>query len=118
LSQAPMYLRNTRYGEGVQELVDSNTEVGQQPVETYGDDLGMGKTAENVAERFNISREDQDEFALESQRKAKEAIKKGYFEKEIVPIKVEQRKNFFIFDRDEHTRETSLEKLANLNPYL
>lgn len=116
LSQAPMYLKNTRYGEGIQELVDSNTEVGQQPVEKYGDDLGMGQTAENVAERFDISREDQDKFSLESQRKAREAIEKGYFEKEIVPITVKQRKNSFIFDRDEHPRETSLEKLANLKP--
>ncbi len=58
LSRAPIYLRNSRFGEGNPYLVDSNLENGQQPTEMYGKDLGMGMTAENVAKQYGISRED------------------------------------------------------------
>ncbi|WP_370543278.1 beta-ketoacyl synthase N-terminal-like domain-containing protein [Geomicrobium sp. JCM 19055] len=116
LSQAPIYLRNSRYGEGNPHLVDSNLEAGQQPQEMYGKDLGMGMTAENVAEQYKVSREDQDAFALESQRRAKDAIESGRFKDEIIPIEVKERKRSFTFDVDEHPRETTLEKLASLRP--
>lgn len=56
MSKAPIYLRNSRFGEGNPYIIDSNLENGQQPVELYGKDLGMGMTAENVAERYGISR--------------------------------------------------------------
>lgn len=55
MSRAPFYLRGVRFGAGQPYLVDSNTEAGQQPNEIYGDQLGMGITAENVAEKYNIS---------------------------------------------------------------
>jgi acetyl-CoA C-acetyltransferase len=116
MSRAPFYLRNARFGEGNPVLVDSNTEAAQQPTEIYGNNLGMGMTAENVAERYHVSREDQDAFALESQRRAKKAIEAGKFKDEIVPIEVKSRKKSFIFDTDEHPRETSLEQLAALKP--
>ncbi|QQK77428.1 thiolase family protein [Salicibibacter cibarius] len=116
MSQAPMYLRNTRYGEGVQKLVDSNLEAGQQPMDIYGDKLGMGATAENVADRYEISREDQDAFAFESQEKAKRALENETFADEIVPVEVKERKRSFTFSVDEHPRETSTEKLASLKP--
>ena len=74
MSRAPIYLRNSRFGEGNPHLVDSNLENGQQPTEVYGKDLGMGITAENVAETYQISREDQDAFAVESQRRAKRRL--------------------------------------------
>lgn len=75
----------------------------------------MTKTAENVAERFNISREEQDAFAVESQRRAAAAIQAGYFKEEIVPVEVKEKKNTFIFDTDEFPRPgTSMEALARL----
>lgn len=117
LSRSPIYLRNSRFGEGNPKLVDSNLENGQQPIEIYGDKLGMGMTAENVAEQYNVSREDQDAFALESQRRADDAIKSGRFKDEIVPVEVKQRKKTIVFDQDEHPRpETTAEILAKLRP--
>ncbi|GAK02730.1 LOW QUALITY PROTEIN: 3-ketoacyl-CoA thiolase [Geomicrobium sp. JCM 19037] len=115
LSQAPIYLRNSRYGEGNPKLVDSNLEAGQQPQEIYGR-TEMGMTAENVAERYAISREDQDAFALESQRRARAAIDAGNFTDEIVPVEVKERKKTFMFAVDEHPRDTTLEKLSALSP--
>jgi acetyl-CoA C-acetyltransferase len=116
LSRTPIYLRNSRYGEGTPLLVDSNLENGHQPMELYGAQLGMGMTAENVAIRYGISREDQDAFALESQKRAAEAIKAGKFKGEIVPVEVVQKKKTIQFDTDEFPRETSMEQLAALKP--
>lgn len=116
MSGAPMYLRNSKFGEGNPYVVDSNLENGQQPVEMYGKDLGMGVTAENVSELYNISREDQDAFALESQQRAKYAWESGYFDSQIVPIEVLTKKESSIFNKDEHMRDTTLEKLAQLKP--
>ncbi len=91
-------------------------------IETY---TPMGITAENVAQRFNISREEQDQFGLESQQKAAAATKEGRFKDEIVPMKVVDRsvgpdnkvvENEFVFDVDEGIRNTSLEALAKLRP--
>ena len=77
----------------------------------------MTRTAENVAERFHISREEQDAFAVESQRRAAAAIAAGYFKEEIVPVEVKERKNSFLFDTDEFPRPgTSMEILAKLKP--
>jgi acetyl-CoA C-acetyltransferase len=116
MSRAPIYLRNSRYGEGNPYLIDSNLENGQQPIEVYGKDLGMGVTAENVAEKYNITREDQDAFALESQNRAKLAIESESFKSQIVPIEIKTRKNTSIFQIDEHPRDTTLEKLTQLKP--
>ena len=116
MSRAPIYLRNTRFGEGNPYLVDSNLENGQQPIEMYGKDLGMGVTAENVAETYHISREDQDAFAMESQKRARLAIETGCFKPQIVPIEIKTRKNTALFHTDEHPRETSYEKLSQLKP--
>jgi acetyl-CoA C-acetyltransferase len=116
MSRAPIYLRNARFGEGNPYTVDSNLENGQQPIEIYGKDLGMGVTAENVAEKYNISREDQDAFALESQKRAKQAWETGSFSSQITPIEVKEKRESFIFTKDEHMRETTLEQLASLKP--
>ncbi|MEO5952786.1 MAG: 3-oxoadipyl-CoA thiolase [Chloroflexia bacterium] len=80
--------------------------------------FSMGETAENVAERWHISREDQDAFAAESQRRATSAIAEGRFRDEITPVIMPQRKGDpIIFDTDEHPRaDTTLEKLAKLKP--
>jgi 3-oxoadipyl-CoA thiolase len=78
----------------------------------------MGETAENVAERWGITRQEQDRFALESQRRAAEAIAAGRFKDEIVPVPIPQRKGEpIVVDTDEHPRpDTTLEKLAKLPP--
>jgi 3-oxoadipyl-CoA thiolase len=80
----------------------------------YGIDA-MPETAENVAEQFNVTREDQDLFALRSQQKTAEAQKQGLFAEEIVAISIPRRKQeALVFDTDEHPRVTTLEKLAAL----
>jgi acetyl-CoA C-acetyltransferase len=77
----------------------------------------MGETAENVAEQWKVSREDQDKFALESQNRYFAAHKAGKFKEEIIPVTVDLGKGkTMVFDTDEHPRETSLEKLATLKP--
>ena len=77
----------------------------------------MGITAENIAEKYNISRKDQDEFAYASQQKAAAAIDAGRFKDEIVPVEVVSRKETVIFDTDEFVnRTTNPEKLAKLRP--
>ena len=119
MSTAPYYLRNARFGyrAGSGMILDPNTESqpGSQPREKYGE-LTMGLTAENLAEKYNISREEQDEFAHRSQVLANAAIKEGRFKEEIVPYEVKEGKSSFIFDTDEHPRLSSPEVLAKLRP--
>jgi 3-oxoadipyl-CoA thiolase len=82
----------------------------------YGDDT-MPSTAENVAQEWQVSREDQDAFAVRSQDKAATAQESGRFAAEIVPVSIPQRKGDpVIVDRDEHPRKTSVEALARLKP--
>jgi len=78
----------------------------------------MGETAENVAERFGISRKDQDKYALESQRRAAAALEAGHFNEQIVPVPVPQPKGeSVLFKRDEHPRpNTTMEDLSKLKP--
>lgn len=119
MSQAPFYLRNARYGFGVgnAEILDSNTESQPraQPIETYGH-ITMGMTAENLAEKYSITREEQDEFALLSQEKAERAISTGLFEDQIIPYPVKMKKGTILFQVDEHPRKTNMEQLARLKP--
>ncbi|MFZ8911877.1 MAG: acetyl-CoA C-acyltransferase family protein [Burkholderiaceae bacterium] len=76
----------------------------------------MGITAENLATKHGLSREDQDAFALESQNRAAKAIAEGRFKDQIVPITISSKKGDVVFDTDEHPRATSLEKLAAMKP--
>ena len=77
----------------------------------------MGMTGELIAEKYNVSREDMDRFALESNNRALKAIREGLFKEEIVPVEIPQKKGDpIIFDTDEGPKETSLEKLAKLPP--
>jgi len=77
----------------------------------------MPETAENVAEEFHVTREEQDRFAAESQRRAKAAQENGRLAAEIVPVSISQRKgDALVVDRDEHPRDTSVEALAKLKP--
>lgn len=119
MSTAPYYIRKARFGyrAGNGEICDPNTESQPraQPIEVYGN-LTMGMTAENLAEKYNISRTEQDEFALRSQENAKRAIEQGLFEEEIVPFEVKKKKEVIEFKVDEHPRETSMEALSKLPP--
>ncbi len=74
----------------------------------------MGVTAENVAKEHQISRQDQDEFALESQKRAANAIEKGYFKSQIAPIEVKVKRDMVAFDTDEHPKSTDIETLGGL----
>ena len=77
----------------------------------------MGETAENVAAKYNVSREDQDAFALRSQQLAEKAIKEGKFKEQIVPVEIPSKKGAIIFDTDEHPRfGTTMESLQKLKP--
>lgn len=119
MSRAPHYLRHERWGDGPLTLVDSNIEAGStaQPASLYGTGLSMPRTAENVAERFQISRQTQDEFAAESQRRASAAIAAGHFKAEILPVEVKEKKRSFLFDTDEFPRpDTTVEVLNKLKP--
>ncbi|RXT08796.1 thiolase family protein [Ammoniphilus sp. CFH 90114] len=102
---------------GAQTLIESFGGPRSAPVSLYGE-LTMGDTAENVAEKFEISREDQDEFALESQRRAIRAIDQGLFKEEIVPVVIPNKKGEpTVFDTDEYPRrDASLESLSKLRP--
>jgi len=117
MSKAPYYLRGARYGYGAGNalLLDSNTESQprSQPYEVYGD-LTMGLTAENLAEKYGITREESDAFALQSQERAFAAIESGRFKDEIVPVEIKQKKATVVFDTDEHPRRSTLEGLAAL----
>lgn len=117
MSNAPYYLRKGRYGylAGNGLLVDPNTESQpcSQPRDVYGE-LTMGMTAENLADKYQISREEQDGFALESQEKADRAIREGSFKSEIIPVPIKKKKEMVLFDTDEHPRLTSPEDLASL----
>lgn len=121
MSTAPFYLRGARFGVGNGNafLCDPNTESQpkSQPESIYGT-FTMIQTADKVAGQFNISREAQDAFALESQRRAVAAIDAGMFTEETIPVAIPQRKGApLIFDVDEYPkRDTNLEKLTRLKP--
>ncbi len=116
MSQAPYALRQARWGArmGSAELVDLMIYDGLQDV--FGQ-VHMGITAEKVAEKFGITREDQDRLALRSQDNAQKAIKSGRFKEEIIPVPIPQKKGEpLLFDTDEHPRATTLEALGQLKP--
>ncbi len=117
MSRAPYLLEKARYGYrmGDGSLVDSMIRDGLW--DAYND-YHMGITAENVSERWNISREEQDQFAFTSQQRAEAAIREGRFKEEIVPVMIPQRKGDpKVFDTDEFPRfGTTLEGLAKLRP--
>ncbi len=117
MSQCPYGLKAARWGHrmGDGRLLDLMVNDGLQDVFNH---YHMGITAENVAEKYGVSRRDQDEFAVASQRKAEEAIKTGRFRDEIVPVPIPQKKKEpLLFDTDEHPRSgTTLDALAKLKP--
>ncbi|NLI34443.1 MAG: acetyl-CoA C-acetyltransferase [Deltaproteobacteria bacterium] len=117
MSRTPYALNETRWGcrMGDTSLVDLMIYDGLWDIFNR---YHMGNTAENVAERFGVSREEQDAFAFLSQQKAESAIKSGRFRDEIIPVEVPQKRgNPIVIDTDEHPRfGTTLEALAKLPP--
>ncbi|HEV7677098.1 MAG TPA: acetyl-CoA C-acetyltransferase [Candidatus Dormibacteraeota bacterium] len=114
MTRAPYLIENARYGYrlGHGELVDVMIRDG---LWCAFDDCHMGVTAENVAAEYEVSREDQDAFAAESQRKAGAALASGRFKDEIVPVPVQRKKETVLIDTDEHPRpDTTAETLARL----
>ncbi|MEY4725155.1 MAG: acetyl-CoA C-acetyltransferase [Pseudomonadota bacterium] len=96
-----------------------DTKVIDMMVATLTDPFGvghMGITAENLASKHGLSREQQDAFALESQNRAAKAIAEGRFKDQIVPITIKSKKGDVVFDTDEHPRATSMDKLAAMKP--
>lgn len=116
MSAAPYLLPKARFGYrlGHGEVLDHTVFDGLTDVFNM---YHMGVTAENLAEKYGITREEQDLFAYKSQMKAKKAIEAGRFKDEIVPFVIKERKGERIFDTDEHPRfDTTLETLSKLKP--
>lgn len=117
MSQAPYVIQNQRWGSrmGDSKVIDTMLKDG---LTDAFEPMHMGITAENVAAKYNITREDQDSFAVRSQEKAVVAIKAGKFKDEIVPVLIPQRKGDpLVFDTDEYPRENaSMEGMAKLRP--
>jgi acetyl-CoA acetyltransferase family protein len=115
MSQAPHVIRGARSGFGLgQGKLEDSLMVAL--LDTYCN-TPMAGTAENLARKFEISREEQDQYALRSQQEAKRALDAGVFSEEIVPVEIRNRKGSTLFDRDDHLRpETTMEGLAKLRP--
>lgn len=115
MSQAPHVLQGTRFGSP-----NKAPNIIDMLWSTLHDNVagcGMGMTAENLAVKYSISREEQDLFAYESHKRAVTAQKSGRFEEEIVPVLINKGKKHVEFTEDEHIRaEISTEKLSNLKP--
>jgi acetyl-CoA C-acetyltransferase len=117
MSQAPYVIRGARWGLRMGDGVIEDLMI-RDGLTCAFNNYHMGITAENVAEQWNISREEQDAFALASQQKAEKAQKEGRFKDEIVPVEIPQKKGDpIVFDTDEFPRHgTTMEKLAKLRP--
>ncbi|MBF4694480.1 acetyl-CoA C-acetyltransferase [Fusibacter ferrireducens] len=116
MSMAPYALKNTRWGQRMGNGETCDVMVNDGLWDAFNN-YHMGVTAENVAEKWGITREAQDEFAFTSQKRAAAARANGKFKDEIIPVMIPQRKGDPIcFDQDEYIKETSLEKLAKLRP--
>jgi acetyl-CoA C-acetyltransferase len=117
MSNAPFVLPQARWGARMGHVQVLDTMIHDGLWCSFGD-THMGITAENIAERFHLSREEQDDYAAKSQQKAEAAIKSGRFKDEIVPVEIPQRKGDpLIFDTDEYPRfGSTAEKLGKLKP--
>jgi acetyl-CoA C-acetyltransferase len=120
MSQSPYCIRNVRHGlgNGDHPIEDALIQggPGSVPAEIYGHQP-MGITAENLADKYQISRNEQDRFALDSQIKAARSIQEGRFKEQIIPVSVMSPDGLqILFDTDEHPRMTTIERLATLPP--
>jgi acetyl-CoA C-acetyltransferase len=120
MSSGPYYLANARWGMRLMnhEVTDAVWEMLHSGSRALGDPMIMGITAENLAAKYNISRQAQDQVALESHHKAEAAIKAGRFKDEIIPYELPGKKGqTTVFDQDEHPRfGLTMDDLARLKP--
>jgi len=115
MSGAPYLVPTARWGArmGDASMVDSMVSVLTDPIHNYH----MGITAENVAKKHSISREEQDEYALRSQKLTAAAAEKGYFDSQIVPVEIASKKEKIVFNKDEGIRkDITIEDLKKLRP--
>lgn len=115
MSQAPYLSKTSRFGSKFGHISLEDSMLTDGLIDAFND-YHMGITAENVAERYHVSRAEQDAFTYSSQEKAAKAIAEGRFVDEIVPIRLKNRKGETIFATDEYPRLTPIEKLATLRP--
>ena len=115
MSQAPYLSKDSRFGKKLGGISLEDSLLTDGLTDAFSGEH-MGITAENVAEKYQLTRQEQDAFALASQEKALKAIADGRFSDEIVPLTVKVGRKEVLFDQDEYPRETSLEKLSNLRP--
>ena len=116
MSAAPHYTKNARFGQKLGSFELEDTIINDGLTDAF-ENYHMGITAENIAEQYNITREEQDEFALLSQKKATAAIENNQFANEIAQIVIKTRREEIIFDTDEYVRpNATLESLARLRP--
>src|SRR5204863_3049678 len=115
MSRGQYWADNARWGlrMGDGRLIDAMVGALTDPF----DDCHMGITAENVAAKWGVTRQEQDELAVQSQQRAAAAIAAGYFNEQILPIESKVRGKTVVFDTDEHVKgDTTVEKLAKLRP--
>ncbi|UTW05021.1 beta-ketothiolase BktB [Amphritea atlantica] len=115
MSRAPYHLPTARFGQrmGDGQMVDPMVAALHCPF----NHIHMGITAENVAEKYGISREQQDELAVLSHIRAQHAIEQGYFKQQIMPVELKSRKGVLLFDTDEHVRmNCTVEEMEALRP--
>ena len=116
MSMAPYALKQARFGYRMGNAPAVDTMVNDALWDAFND-YHMGITAENVCEKYGITREELDAFAANSQQKAEKAVAEGKFKDEIVPVEVKQKKQTIVFDTDEGPRPgTTAEGLARLRP--
>ncbi|MED0701626.1 MAG: acetyl-CoA C-acyltransferase [Bacillaceae bacterium] len=114
MSQVPHVIRGMRWGSPLGSPVVEDW-LWDGLYDTYGG-CTMAETAENLAVKYNLTREEIDRHALSSHERAIAAREKGYFKEEIVPVTVKGKKGDIIIDQDEHIRHTSMEQLSKLKP--
>src|SRR5215475_6499245 len=115
MSRSPYLAPAMRWGARMNDTTLTDVMVGA--LSDPFDDVHMGITAENVARKYNLSREDQDKLAAESHRRAANAIDKGYFKAQILPVEVKVKRDIVPFEVDETVRrDSTVEKLAKLKP--
>ncbi|MFQ5995875.1 MAG: acetyl-CoA C-acyltransferase, partial [Acidiferrobacterales bacterium] len=115
MSRGGYWAPGARWGQrmGDAKLIDAMVGALTDPF----DDCHMGITAENVAAKWQVGRDDQDALAVESHQRAARAIEQGHFQEQILPVEIKTRKGIRVFDTDEHVRaDTSIESMAKLRP--
>ncbi|HIF07692.1 MAG TPA: acetyl-CoA C-acyltransferase, partial [Gemmatimonadetes bacterium] len=119
MSQAPHVVRGARWGQlRLGPAGDSFEDVLWESLRDANCDMTMAQTAEELAERYEVTRDEADQVALRSQQRAKAAWEQGHFSAEVVPVTIESRKGSREFAQDEHIRpDTTIETLSGLRPY-